>query len=499
MKKIVLLLFLMITLALVGCQTTPEPKSISFSQETLTIEIGYLDILPFELENISMMDLDFSLSNEDIVEIENNIVYAMAIGSTVLTVTYRNDATIQASITIEITPVLPRLYASRTHMAVGQTIKIEILNFTNYDEFIWTIDDESILSLNNVYITQGLNIGIATITVTHKDYPEITSSIEIEVLPQTPTLIAYTNLIQVNDVIQMSIENLGELTESDFTWTLSDSEVVSLDASYRITGMREGTTTLTIVYKFNPLVTSSYEITVGAPTTGGPLFITAENITGVVQAGEQLDITIVNSTSNYNYRWLSSDATLVGVTDNGVVHGIKEGRAVIYAISMTNPSIRGQINVTVEGTPNVDYISRMISVANNEIGYMEGYNNANKYGVWFEYPNVAWCAIFVSWVANQAGVGIDVVPKFSSVSHGMLWYQQRDLFEFKEDYTPKAGDIIFFKSDGASHTGIVTGCDGEIVYTTEGNTSNGVFARSYPLDYRTITGYGLPDYPPFND
>ena len=65
----------------------------------------------------------------------------------------------------------------------------------------------------------------------------------------------------------------------------------------------------------------------------------------------------------------------------------------------------------------------IVAVAKTQIGYHEGSlegttnssNNYTKYNVWngkieggYRY---AWCHAFVSWCANQAGIGTDIVPK----------------------------------------------------------------------------------------
>ena len=51
--------------------------------------------------------------------------------------------------------------------------------------------------------------------------------------------------------------------------------------------------------------------------------------------------------------------------------------------------------------------------------------------------------------------------------------------ELYKEYTPTTGDIVFFQSSSvyngvSSHTGIVAHCDGEYIYTIEGNRSNRV-------------------------
>lgn len=136
----------------------------------------------------------------------------------------------------------------------------------------------------------------------------------------------------------------------------------------------------------------------------------------------------------------------------------------------------------------------IVDVAIGEIGYKEQGKNQTKYGKWIGMNGASWCHIFVSWCANQAGVSTSIVPKTASTSAGMSWFQKKGLFQYKGKYTPKRGDIIYFKSNGASHVGIVEKVVGNQVHTIEGNTSNKVARRSYSLSNARITGYGTPKY-----
>ena len=160
-------------------------------------------------------------------------------------------------------------------------------------------------------------------------------------------------------------------------------------------------------------------------------------------------------------------------------------------------------------TPAENYVNNIINIAYNELGYKEKQSNQNlnskttnsgtknytKYGKWYGINPGKWCAMFISWCANEANISKSIIPNFASVAKGMEWFKNNNLFRNKTGYTPKPGDIIFFKSNGASHTGLVIKSDGNYVYTIEGNTSNSVGMRYYKLNYNKITGYGTPDYP----
>lgn len=142
----------------------------------------------------------------------------------------------------------------------------------------------------------------------------------------------------------------------------------------------------------------------------------------------------------------------------------------------------------------------IVGVAISQIGTKESNNGHMKYINWYGGfgRGTAWCAIFVSWCANQAGVSTSIIPKYASCAVGKSWFESKGLFKYKGSYTPKRGDIIFFLSNGASHTGIVEKVSGSKVYTVEGNTSDSVARRSYDLTNSRITGYGTPKYTNLN-
>ena len=135
-------------------------------------------------------------------------------------------------------------------------------------------------------------------------------------------------------------------------------------------------------------------------------------------------------------------------------------------------------------------MSDLIDIASKEVGFKEGKGNKTKYGQYTGTNGMAWCHAFVSWCAKQAGIGTSIVPKTASTTYGMQWYKNKGRFKLKGQYTPKRNDLVYFKT-GASHVGIVEYVEGNTLHTIEGNTSDKVARRTYPLTYRTITGYGV--------
>ena len=108
----------------------------------------------------------------------------------------------------------------------------------------------------------------------------------------------------------------------------------------------------------------------------------------------------------------------------------------------------------------------IVDVAIGELGYKEQGNNRTKYGAWYGMNGAAWCHMFVSWCAYKAGVSVSIVPKTASTSAGMAWFKKKGLFRYKGRYTPKRGDIVYFKTN-RSHGGIVEKVSGSTLHTIE--------------------------------
>lgn len=157
-----------------------------------------------------------------------------------------------------------------------------------------------------------------------------------------------------------------------------------------------------------------------------------------------------------------------------------------------------------------------LSAALSQYGYHEGSatsdfdgENTSGSGNYTEYNfalgkvggsyGYAWCAAFASWCLQQAGQADSAGGLFASCT---LWVERlQALGRYQKrtsGYTPRAGDLIFFRSSGtgraSDHVGLVRYVTGGRVYTVEGNSSGRVSLRNYALGDSYIAGYGRPAY-----
>lgn len=150
----------------------------------------------------------------------------------------------------------------------------------------------------------------------------------------------------------------------------------------------------------------------------------------------------------------------------------------------------------------------VLNAARGEIGFVEGPNNDSKYGKWYGLNHNPYCAMFVSWCFNEAGMSSLVAASskkgFASCSSGLAWFQKNK--QIVNKYAGQPGDIVFFSFEGngtADHVGIIEGASKEGITTIEANTSpdhfngsqrngGGVYRRHRP--YLNVMAIVRPKY-----
>ena len=142
-----------------------------------------------------------------------------------------------------------------------------------------------------------------------------------------------------------------------------------------------------------------------------------------------------------------------------------------------------------------DMRTDLIQVALTQVGYKEGSNNYTKYGAWYGAANTAWCGVFISWCANQAGIPTSILRRNGWAT--IRDFGITDIFKYSSGRQPRPGDL-YMKNDG-SHVGIVYYVEGNYFYTIEGNTSSGTSStpNCVAIKRKSLTGsytFGSPNY-----
>ncbi|MFL5349981.1 MAG: peptidoglycan-binding protein [Hyalangium sp.] len=160
------------------------------------------------------------------------------------------------------------------------------------------------------------------------------------------------------------------------------------------------------------------------------------------------------------------------------------------------PSTGGTGGTTGTGStgdkPPSGAVQKLLSEAASHVGFHEGAGNSNPFSKALGRPPEAWCADFVSYCAQKAGLHINTASAQGvqdAITKQGGW---------KGKNNPQPGDAVTFAWNGkggwADHVGMVEKTfkkDGKLwIQTIEGNSSDQVARRTYPADSAVIKGYG---------
>lgn len=168
----------------------------------------------------------------------------------------------------------------------------------------------------------------------------------------------------------------------------------------------------------------------------------------------------------------------------------------------------------------LDIISKVIATAKNQVGYVEGKNNWNKYAEYFDKApiwqffntkkqNTAYCSVGLHWCLcqnmtpdkarsilgepspkNNCGAGVKYLYNYITKKTGTC-------------KVPSPGAFVFFETKDSKgkvykygHVELVIAVDSTKLYTIGFNKSGKVNVKecSYSLKSAKITGYAMPDY-----
>ena len=193
--------------------------------------------------------------------------------------------------------------------------------------------------------------------------------------------------------------------------------------------------------------------------------------------------------------------------------------AIVLSVSMLMPTMP-RVKAYSTDYPNTwnntgNYIEDFIGIAMTQVGYYGNTTTGTKYGAWYgsSFTYSQWCGMFVAWCANQAGIPTTIIQKTAKANN----YRSSGTYHYKEDYTPKRGDIVLYNpmtngysgsyywpeknADGtyseSSHVAIVCSYDAtnKKIWVVHGNgTGDKVCYNSVSVSSDAIQAFVTPAY-----
>lgn len=123
--------------------------------------------------------------------------------------------------------------------------------------------------------------------------------------------------------------------------------------------------------------------------------------------------------------------------------------------------------------------------------------------------NWGWCAAFVYWCSQQAGIPHSIIARNSEPY--LEGFKLKNCYNYSADADIQKGDILYMENNNGAHIGLVADVDDEFIYTVEGNVKNTVtryrYRRAdgysdwsgYGENWQRIVRYGVPAYEDMKD
>lgn len=231
---------------------------------------------------------------------------------------------------------------AQINVTLGNTTESLVIEFSSSDENVVTVDDEGNLV--------AVGPGEATITISLKDYPDVTATVTVVVEEEQ-----VVEVFAINGPDSLTVGQTAQYTATDpnsengtFAWESRNSDIISVTQAGLVTALKGGEGVLRVY----SMATGEY---------------VEKTITVIVPEPESLEIDgIGNKRVTYNsdirlvakiapqgatgeIEWETSDEDVCTVEPNGKIKVLRPGEVTIRA-TIKDTDISGEITFTIEPT-----------------------------------------------------------------------------------------------------------------------------------------------------
>lgn len=292
------------------------------------------------------------------------------------------------------------------------------VQWTSKNTSVATVDQNGLVTAQTVDQTSSTEI-----VCTSKDNPRISKSVNITVEvpvvydpPVSVTLSGTKAEVAVSHYITLEAIVSPSSASQEVLWASSDDTIATV-ANGKVTGVAEGTVTITVTVVADETLTDTFPVTIvkdevvgpGNPVDPEDVVITGE--TSVFE-GKYILLTasVLPAGVSQNVVWSVDDETVASITYEGVLTGLKAGTVYVTAASAKDMSVMKVFKVTVKEPlppvtiPNMNgYVLKIMTaphVPHEHDPFLDGYVALDKMA-----KQEAWLE-----VERQFNVDLQVVP-----------------------------------------------------------------------------------------
>ena len=345
-----------------------NPGSISINREQtgkyyeLTITSNTKDY-KVTCSDESVLDVKKDKNGKILVENNKIFVRGKELGKATILVETSKEKRAMSYVTVHQEPTSIELTASGHILDISSAIKSLQIKPTiypstaNYKTGIkWTSSNNDIAVVDENGFVTGISNGDVTITATTENGKTATWNVTVISTPlsigldkENVTLDISTNkTYQFKATIYPSTAN----TDIGLTWSSSDNSVATVNKDGVVTGVKNGTTVITVVTENKKVTSASVTVqtspvSISISPSSATIDLSAEN------KSVQLKATISPNTTNIKDKitWTSTNNNIATVDSNGLVRGYANG-----TVTITATTANGKINESYNNGTNVTNI-----------------------------------------------------------------------------------------------------------------------------------------------
>lgn len=223
----------------------PEPSSVVLDKKTLTLGVGESCTLKQSLNpSNAVSDYSWSVSNKNVVAVNNGKVTAKSVGTAAVTVTTENGKKAICKITVKKAPASVALNVKTKNLVSGKSFTITAtVPSDSAGSVVWSSSNNNVATVKNGVVT-GKNSGTAVITA--KTYNGKTATCKVSVTK--PPVWVKLNLTSGTMGVGQSATLKATLSPGStgtVTWSTSNSRIATVKNG-KITARAVGKATITV-------------------------------------------------------------------------------------------------------------------------------------------------------------------------------------------------------------------------------------------------------------
>lgn len=321
-----------------------HPKSVSLNVSSASLNVGQTKLLTATITPADTADksLTWSTSNKSIVTVDKTgKIKAVKVGSATITVK-TNDGGYTSTCKVTVTDkAVESVSLNKTSLNLLKerifTLKAYITPSNAKNKSVtWKSSNTKVAKVDKEGKVTAIDNGTAKITVTTQDGNKtatctvtVTTSVSgVKISPSKLSIKTYESSI-LSAVVSPSTAS-----DQSVSWKSSDTKIVKVDASGKVTALSKGTAKITVTTK-DKNKTATCQVTVTDPVFVTDLSLSPKTVKLMRWKSQTLSPTIKPSNATFtNVTWKSSNTKIAIVDKNGKVTGLKAGEATITATSL---------------------------------------------------------------------------------------------------------------------------------------------------------------------